>query len=258
MPAPDIGYFANDVLGCGNVVSAGSVLLVAPLPGCSTAPVEYELTPAAAGVLGDTALSLTSSATGTFLRKDSILYFGTTFKPAIVAADTVVGTTATTVQLKQALTAAIATTDLANTWALYSAQSVSDIPLNSSDTMVDTTNLADNLQGAESKTNVAYKSTVKSFFKKDDAAIWKIIQPASQVDGLIFALIIRNGGYHGYGKAIVANFSVTGATKTVQDIGFDLSFQPKYSLPTLYEYLSVAGKAELNNVRRYSGLSVLT
>jgi hypothetical protein len=258
MAAPDIGYFANDLLGCGNVVSAGSLLLVAPLDGCSTTPVEYTLTPATAGAIGDTSLSLTSSAANTFLRKGSILYFGTTFKAVTVAADTTVGTTATTVTLKQALTVAIATTDLAYTWSLYSAQAVSDIPITSSDTMVDVTSLADNLQGAETKTNVAFKSTIKSFFRKDDAAIWKVIQPASQVDSLVFAMIIRNGGYHGYGNAIVGNFSVTGATKAVQDIGFDLSFQPRYSIPTLYEYLSVAGKAELNNARRYAGLSVLT
>lgn len=256
MPAPDLGFFANELLGCGNAVAAGSLLLVAPLTGCTTTPVEYTLTPAVASI-GDVTISVTSTAANTFIRKNSILYFGPTFKPATVAADTVVGLTATTVPVKP-LTAALLVTDTALTWALYSAIAVSDVPITSADTMVDVTNLADGLQGAETKTNIALKPAIKSFFKKEDKAIWQVIQPASQIDNLIFAMIVRNGGYHAYGNAIVGNFSVTGATKAVQEIAFDLSYQPKYSVPTLYEYLSVAGKSELNNVRRYAGLSILS
>lgn len=258
MPAPDLGFFASDLLGCGNVVAAGSILLVAPLPNCATTPTEYILTPDAAAAIGDVTISVQSNLPNTFIRKKSILYFGTTFKPAIVTEDTTVSdTTATNIPVKP-LTSAITTTDTALTWAMLLAQAATDIPLTSADNMVDTTNLADGLQGAETKTNVSLKVAVKSFFQKDDRAIWEVVQPASQTDNLLMAMVVRNGGYHGYGTALVGNFSATGATKSVQEIGFDLSFQPPYSLPTLYTYLNTAGKAELNNVRRYAGLSLLT
>ena len=102
-----------------------------------------------------------------------------------------------------------------------------DNPLNSTDTLVDTTNTRDGLQGAEQKTNIMLEVPVSAILRTDDPAMC-FFHESSQSDVEVTAVVALNGGIYAIGRAIVANLQYPNPVKEVIRPTFQLKFQPPY------------------------------
>lgn len=249
----------QSVQGCGKIVAAGSRIFIGALPNCATEAIEYTLTTDAVQVLNDEEISVTVPATAGFdekyIRKGEIIVLsgGAT---ATVTADTLLvldGATSNTIPVTP-LSAAVAIGETYTSWLLLEFLSPSDLPLNSADTMVDTTDLASGLQGSEQKTNVALSVTVQGFLVNNDLAVCDI-HDASQKDIEATVVIARNGGFYAIGRAIIGNLQYSGAAKEVVNVQFDVMFQPPYDFTPPSWCLSTATLAALNTQLALAGLA---
>ncbi len=249
--------FTPDMISCNEVYNAGSAIYVGDLVNCSDEPVVYTVKPTIAIAQGDDTASLqvTLPSTGrVYLRKGAWLHFGANH--IIVAEDTLVTATATIVEIEPAA-AAIAITDTATTWGLQRILSPTNIPLQSDSTMVSRTDLSNGLQGSEVKTGTKLTSSVATITNPDDRAFWATVFPASQGTQSIFALIVRSGGRHAFGRAQVGTTSDDGNIEEISRISFDLSFQAPYANLGVYQHLSTVEQTNLNSVRKLAGLPAL-
>lgn len=250
----------QSVQGCGNIVNAGARILIAPLPGCATQAIEYVLTTDVAVTASDEQVSVTATDGGSglterYIREGEIIVLsgGAT---ATVTADTLLtldGVTSNVIPTTAFDTSA-AIGETYTTWLALEFKAPSDLPLNSADTMVDTTDLASGLQGSEQKTNVALSVTVQGFLKNNDYSICDVHE-ASQQDVEVTALICRNGNFYAIGRAIIGNLQYSGATKDVTKVQFDVMFQPPYDFTPPAWCLSTAAKAALNTQLALAGLT---
>lgn len=249
----------QSVQGCGRIVSAGSRMLIAALPDCATEAIEYTLTTDTTQVIGDEEISVTvpttAGQTERYIRKGEVIVLsgGAT---ATVTADTLLvldGTTPNIIPVTP-LDAAVALSETYTSWLMLEYLTPSDLPLNSSDTMVDTTDLASGLQGAEQKTNISLKVTVQGFLQRNDQSICEI-HDASQKDVEVSIVIARTGGFYAIGRAILSNLQYGGAVKDVVKVQFDVSFQPPYDFTPPAWCLDTAAKAALNTQLALAGLA---
>lgn len=246
--------FAPQQIGVNEIHNAGSLALFAPLPTQgSKAPVEATLTPAAA-LAAATSLTLTTDQTGgTWLRSGSILYLGA--KTAVVTETTKVLTAGTPVPVEP-LAAAIAVTDLAKTWGLLQLLSPINIPLNSTDSSEDRTDLTYYLQGSEVKTKVMSESQISVFDRADDRAYNELVDPAAKSGVYVFAHLFKNGGKHQWGRVQVSGSTDDGAVAALAKPQFTLKWQAPYAQPTRYAYLESAQQTLMNSVMKLSGLAI--
>ena len=257
----DFGLITDQsVQGCGNIVAAGSRIFFAPLPNCATEAIEYVLTTDVAVTASDEQVSVTATDGGSglterYIRKGEIIVLsgGAT---ATVTADTLLTLDNTTSNVipTTPFDASAAIGETYTTWLALEFLAPSDLPLNSSDTMVDTTDLASGLQGSEQKTNVALSVTVQGFLKNNDYAICDI-HDASQKDVEVTVVIARTGGFYAIGRAIIGNVQYSGAVKDVVKVQFDVMFQPPYDFTPPAWCLSTAAKAALNAQLALAGLA---
>lgn len=262
--------FISDIKTCDEIQNAGSILKVANLEKCATEPIVYTLTPAAAAINAETiSVYISNPVVPTtpppgyvppkvWLQKGTKLYFGTTFKPVTVAANTLVnGTTAGTAATVPVdpLTQAIAATDTALTWGMMMILSPTDLPLSDNDSTVDRTDLTYGLQGSTVKTTKEKTSQITVIARPDDRAFWEIVYPASQGSQNIFAHVIRNGGLSAWGPAKVMSLTNPGAIREISRPQFTLNFQAPYASPTLREYITnSAQQTAFDTVMRLSGV----
>ncbi len=249
----------QSVQGCGKIVAAGSRILIAKLPNCATEAIEYTLTTDTAQIIGDEEISVlvpaTAGQTERYIRKGEIIVLsgGAT---ATVTADTLLtldGVTPNIIPVTP-LDAAVAIGETYTSWLMLEFLSPSNLPLNSADTMVDTTDLASGLQGSEQKTNVALSVTVQGFLVNNDQSICEIHE-ASQLDIEASVVICRNGGFYAIGRAIIGNLQYSGASKEVVNVQFDVMFQPPYDFTAPAWCLDTATKAALNTQLALAGLA---
>ncbi len=243
------------------IYNSGSLLLVAPLATTFTGePVVHTLTlDGAIAVLDVTADLKTDNAVATFLRKGTVLHFGS--NKLVVAADTNVltGVTATAVPI-EAATAIIADAATTTTWALLRAASPSDLPVSTQDQSTDLKDLNNGIQGSNLPVDQKFSPQVTLIAKTNDRAYYELIRPAGTTSKTtpLFAHIYRNGGLHAFGAAYVMNLNEPGVINEVTRPQFTLEFQAPFALPTKYTYLSTGNKAILNTVCKLSGLNVYT
>lgn len=257
---PDyLSPFSPQPLGVNEVHNAGSIVLVGALASGLSVPTTATLTPSAAATAAATSISIASDQTnGTWVRKGSILSFGTTPKIAIVTADTKVLNTATSVPVEP-LVAAIATTDTATSWGLLQLLSPINIPLNNTDQSEDRTDHTYGLQGGEVKTKVMAESQIQVFDRGDDRAYNELVQPASTSGNYIFMHIIRSGGAnnkHIWGRVQISGNTDDGGVAALSKPQFTAKFQAPYAQPTRYQYETTAKKALMNDVMKLSGLAI--
>lgn len=256
MPTDYLFPFAPQPIGEYEVHNAGSIVLVGAVGFGQSQPIEAILTPSAAASAAATSISLTSDQTlGTWIRKGSVLSFGTPPKIAVVTADTKVLNTATAVPVEP-LVGAIATSDTAKSWGLLQILSPISIPLSQSDTSEDRTDHTYGLQGGEVKTKIMFESQLQVFDRTDDRALNEIIQPAATSGKYCFVHIIRNGGKHAYGRTQVTNPTDDGGIAALSKPQFTLKYQAPFATPSRYQYLDAARKTLLNDVMKLSGLPV--
>jgi hypothetical protein len=250
--------FSQEVDSCRRIININSVLLVAKLT-CPNEEADITtLTPAAAAS-GATTVSVTSNNAGDiYLRKGSVLKFGT--KSATVTADTLVptGAGATAVPV-EALTAAITATDLATTYAAQRILSPMNIPTNMTSQKEDSTDLSQGINGSETVVKVTSSIQIQAFNDINDRALYEYVFDAARVGGEIFAMVVRGGsGITTFGRAIVSDYTDDGAVNTQSKPSFTLDFQGNFRNIQPYRYLSVSEKATLNNLRALFGLAALT
>ena len=254
----DFGQFALDLQGCGSILTAGSCIAIGELPNCLVQAPVYTLTADAATAIGETTISFTATVTAqgnqdACLGKGKYVYFnGNAYR--VVSDATVVADGATSNQATiEPAEVAIAISDTADSWLLVDLTAPTDLPLNSNDTLVDTTDLKSGIQGSEQKTNVALESQVQAILKPNDKALG-IIHDATQIDVEATVVIARTGGIYAIGRAILCNLQYSGNTKEVVRPQFQVKFQPPYSFTKPADQLSVAELATLNGQLQLAGL----
>ena len=246
--------FSSDLISCQEIFNAGSAIYVGDLVDCSDEPVVNTLEATAAVLVADTSISLEVSTGQVYLRKGAYLHFGANY--VVVAANTLVTAAPTTVTIEPAI-AAITLGDTATTWGLQRILSPTNIPLSSQSTMVSRTDLSNGLQGSEVKTGTKLMSSVATITHPNDRAFWGTVYPASQGSQSIFALIVRSGGRHAFGRVQVSTLEDDGNIEEISRVTFELSFQAPYAAPGLAAYLSVSELGDLNLVRKLAGLPAL-
>jgi hypothetical protein len=252
--------FVPSISNCREISNAGSSLLITPLPSCAEEPLVYALEADAAVALLATSIAinvLTPTAVLT-LRKGSRIAFGANY--VVVTADTVVSTVSspTLVPIEPAVNA-IAANATASIWGALKVLSPTNLPIDNASQMVNRTDLSNGLQGAETKTKVMLSSQCEVITRPDDTAYWDFVFRAAQNDADIYALLIRgNDLRHVYGRAKVSNLNEAGQIEEINRVTFTLNFQTPFASPTLFQYLTVPEKAQLNLVRQYAGLAPLT
>lgn len=259
--------FLDPVVNCGSIYNAGSTLLVGKLVNCAEEPEVIEVTVATAVVIGDEEIDLTfpASTIEVVLRAGSRLYFGTSVDAAVnyvvfvndvIIPSSATPTALTNIAIEPAETA-IATTDTGFTWALVAVLSPSNLPINIGSNMTNRKDLTYGLQGSEVKTGITLTSQIQLIAQPEDRAYWDILLPAATGSQLVFALILRSGGQHAFGKAQVGETSNDGAIDEISRPQVNLAFQAPFSIPTLYQYLDADRKVSLNRLRKYAGLPIL-
>lgn len=250
--------FPQEVDSCRRIININSVLLVAKLT-CPNDEADVTILTPAVAAIGDTTVSVTSNnAEGIYLRKGSVIKFGT--KTATVTADTLVptGATATAVPV-EALTAAIVATDLANTYAAQRILSPMNIPTNLTTQKEDSTDLSQGINGSEVVVKVTSSVQIQVFNDINDRALYEYIFDAAKVGGEVFAMIVRGGsGITTFGRAIVSDYTDDGAVNTQSKPSFTLDFQGNFRNIQPYRYLSATEKTALNDFRALFGLAALT
>ncbi len=250
--------FVPSLTSCEEIQNAGSIIKVANLVNCASEPTVYTLTAGAGGAIGATTLTLSITAPAgppapsVVLQKGSRLFFGTTFIPVTVAADTTVTSTPVAVPVDP-LEAAVSGT--AFTWGLQMILSPTDLPINSTDQTVDRSDLTYSLQGSTVKTGKETSSQITVISRTDDRAFWEVIYPASQGTQSIFAHIIRTGGIRVWGRCHVVNLTQPGAIRELKRDSFGLNYQAPWAQPTLRQYITdTAQLAAFDAVMRLSGI----
>ncbi len=245
-------------------LNAGSLVRVAELTNCADEPTVYTLETSAAAAIGDDSISLFLdpapagvTAPSVLLTAGSKLYFGATFIPVTIAEDIkITATTSATAQtvIVDELTQAVALGASANTWAMISVASPTDIPLNLNTNTVDRQDLTYGLQGSMVTTSVDLQSQLAFIATADDAAIWQVIYPYTQSGKDFFCYIARSGDLRAWGRCKGSNISFTGATKEISRGSVQLMFQSAWAAPSRPEYLSVSQKATYDTVARLAGV----
>ena len=255
------GQFAFDVQGCGSILTAGSCISVGSLPNCLKEAPVYTLTADAATAIGEEVISFTATVSTGGL-EDAIAgdgkYIYINNNPyKVVGNQPIVADGATSNQVTiEAAEAAITIGDSGTSWLLLDLVAPTDLPLNSNDTLVDTTNLKQGIQGSEQKTNIMLESQVQAILEADDPALG-IIHDATQVDVNATVVIARTGGIYAIGRAILCNLQYSGNVKEVVRPQFQVKFQPPYSFPKPVEQLSATEITTLNEQLRLAGLATV-
>ena len=235
----NFGQFANDLQGCGSIVTAGACIAVGALPDCATEAPVYTLTVDTGGgaLVGETSITVTAAlaVVGVGLATIELgagkyLYFSGGGIAKIVTGGKVDtdGVDTLTLTVEPIETTAIADAETADTWALLDLVAPTDIPLTSNDTLVDTTDTKGGLQGSEQKTNIMLDTTVQAILKPNDPALC-FFHDASQQDVEATVVIALNGDIYAIGRAIICNIQYPNPVKEVIRPQFQVKFQPPYS-----------------------------
>lgn len=234
------------------ILNAGSLILVGNLANNLDLEPQVHTLTAAAAIIGDETISLTSDQTATFLRKGTVLHFPAA--TAVVTEDATVTSSATDVPV-EALEGAITAGDEATTWALLRLLSPMNIPFNIENQTTDRTDL-NTIDGSTVKVKRDFKPQISAFARPDDKALWEVIFPAAEGTGNIYVNIIRSSGQHAFGVAQVEGYNSDGAQSEIDKPQFTLSFQGKKALTAPYAYLTTGKQALLNSVMKLSGMNI--
>ncbi len=244
---------------CNSISNQGSLLLVGELDNCADEPTVFTMTPAAAAA-GATSVTITAnslpSGTARYIRKGSILHFGT--KTATVTEESVIngGGGSVTIQV-EALSAALLVTDVASSWGLLRVLAPQSIPINNESSTTDVMDLTNGLQGSEVVTKLMLNPSIQVVNRLDDRAVNDLIYKASLVGGTIYTTFALSDTSHVFGRAIVSGFNKEFTQADVQKPSFNLLMQAPWFNYTTYAFESTANKTLINNARKLAGLSVL-
>ncbi|MGL5076886.1 MAG: hypothetical protein ACRDBG_13825 [Waterburya sp.] len=248
-----VDLFTENTTGnnCNTILNTGALILFANITCPAVEPVVYTITAASAGVVNATTLSLTSNATGTYLREGAVLQFGSNF--AVVAANITIGTTATSVAVRP-LTAAIAANATASTWGMAKVIAPTNIPITLTSNKQDSTSLSDGIYGSSVKTKVMSNPQITTIGNPQDKALYDTILDAANSDAELYAVIARASGMMQFGRVMVENFTNDGNQSDFEKPQFTLDFQGKIGVTTLPAFLTTTEKAQANALRSLAGL----
>ncbi|MGL6342700.1 MAG: hypothetical protein ACRC80_26620 [Waterburya sp.] len=240
---------------CNEILNAGTLVLVAPLVGCSNYPVTHTLT-AGAGAVAATTIALTSDQLlGTFLREGHVLHFGA--NTVTVAADVTVANAVTNV-LVEPLTTAIAAAAVAETWAMSKILSPTNVPLNIEAQTVDRTDL-NSFRGSMVKTLNNFKPQIQAIASLKDKALYDYIFDGANTTKDVFVNIVYTSNQIAIGRALVSGYNVDGNQAEIQRPQFTLEFQgADYEIYKPWIFETSANKTNVNNAMKLSGLELFS
>ena len=249
--------FNSDLYPSNVVKTSGSILLVANVDDISKEPTVKTITvdsgtPAA----DDTTLDLTADVETT-LRKGEVLTFEGSGAEVVVAEETDVSTTASTVNVEPLPDSPPASSETAKTWALLRLLSPTALPVSGESDSVDRKDYTYGLQKEEIKTSTSLSSSVEMINQVGDKAYHSIIFPASMTAQNIFSMIVT-GGEHVWGAVQVSSIEDSNEMEEISRPSFDLMFQAPWARVSAFDHLSTEKQDELNKVRNLAGLTSLT
>jgi hypothetical protein len=251
--------FVDPLVSCDVVLGAGSLMLVAPLIGCTDEPVVHTVQNTAAIALNATSASLRVTVPATVgtvqLYKGKVLYFGTS--RLVIAEDVLLTTTAAIVQVEQVATA-IASGLTADTFPLVPLLSVTEMPIAYNDTLQDSSDFRSGIQGAMTKTNYEISTQVGGRVRCDDNALNKVIFPGQKSNTKIYVAYSIGDpsgcGTLAWGTALVSNYSETNTVKDFVKFSFNLLWQPETAVIKRRADMTTVQQAEFDTAIRFLGI----
>lgn len=258
--------FVKPISTCDINLNAGSLVYVSRLNGCNLEPRLYTISIPALTITATTAsIAITAVSddgvavtplTGItmILKKGQILY-PTLTTPVIVAQDTAITSSATSVPIEPPSVAVSAGSALV--WEREELTTVTDVPLSLGSTTENSTVLRNGLQGSSNKTKVELTVALQLLSSNRDLAVQRVIAPAAQGSENIYVVIAKSSGYTGIGRSMVSDFNISGAREGQEEISCTFNFQAPFGLyyatldTTINTTLQIAG---MQNIVRYVGL----
>lgn len=245
-------YPSNVVKTSGSILLVGKVNDVSKEPTVKTISVDSAATPSA----DDTTLDLVGDVETT-VRKGEILTFTGSGAEVVIAEETDISTSSTTVAVEPLPDPPPAADESAETWALLRLLSPTALPVSGESDSVDRKDYTYGLQKEEVKTSTSLSSSVELINQVADKAYHSIIFPASMTAENIFSMIVT-GSEHVWGAVQVSSIEDSNELEEISRPSFDLMFQAPWARVGAWEHLSSEKQTELNKVRNLAGLASLT
>jgi hypothetical protein len=182
------------------------------------------------------------------------LYFGAV--PAIVAADTIVSTTGTTVIPIEPATATIASGDTASVFPYAEAVNVSSASLANNIEVTDTGKTRQGRRRDGQVVVIAPETSGDLYFNLSDDALWTkdLIFDAMQKGQEVFIYQeLAAGQFAILGRALVSSFDSTQDAQAIVTVSYTFRFQSDFVYFTPASYNTPAAVTQYNNVRRLFG-----
>jgi hypothetical protein len=264
----DLSSFVNPLDSCDVVLTAGSKILLAKLDDCANTPTEYRLQLGSSiQPIGATALSIgishvngvatTSANDKMVLRKGQILLFP--FATATVNESIELNGATNVVVKVQALTAASTSNAAsADCYEMFQILSPTDVPVNFSDTVQDTTDGKSNLQSSSTITSTDLQTNFGYRLRCDDEALHRVALKGQKAARPVFAIYsqgkIDGCGALVIGKCFASNTNLGGAVKDFIKGQMNLLWQSPYATVFRRSDLETSAQAEYDALTIKAGL----
>lgn len=257
------------IADCDLFRTAGSLLLVGNLPGCtSLQPFTNQVTVnEIAGLTGtETEVSLFanqlfSGQASATLREGMKLTFsgGST---AIVAATTTITATAAPGNpvplVPGSLSGAVADAETVDFWELFCLERVTDDTQNYAVNSVESTNHKGGNQFSMADTGIELTMNVSYDLSRQDEAFFRVVRQANLDQSIIFAYLYAAGGLRTFGPAFARPQSISGAIKEIRRASMILAFQPRWYFGGPLNRVTDANQlALIQQLDRLAGLDVI-
>jgi hypothetical protein len=263
--------FVPEIQSCNEVIGSGSCLLVASVPNCGEEPILYTISNTVAASISTTATTLTLSVTGAtqdgvavtptptsvLIREGAVLYFGAT-NVAVKVSDEVLIATATVVNV-DSIPAAIAVNDVANTWALYLLETVTDLPIALEAGEADSKVLKDGIQGSNVQTRIDLNLAISYLAAPTDIAQARVMLRAATNTEDIFFFAAKSSSLVAWGRAKVMGLTESGDME-LTTYSTTLSAQAPFAVTYKTADTQVNSSnqlIDLNLALRYAGLPIV-
>ncbi|MGL4617743.1 MAG: hypothetical protein ACRCZS_01610 [Chroococcidiopsis sp.] len=267
----DLSSFVNPLDSCDVVLTAGSKILLAKLDDCANTPTEYRLqvgntvqpvnaTALSIGISHVNGVATSSANDKMVLRKGQIVAFNFASLTNVVINENIEVNAAANVVVKvqpltAASTSAAASVDI---YEMFQILSPTDVPVNFSDTVQDTTDGKSNLQSSSTITSTDLQTNFGYRLRCDDEAIHRVALKGQKAARPVFA-IYSQGKIDGcsalvVGKCYASNTNLGGAVKDFIKGQMNLLWQSPYATIFRRSDLETEAQAEYDVLTIKAGI----